>query len=427
MARPGGCYNIADFERRARNRLPAPLYHYIAGGADDELTRTANTRAFDRYELVPDYLRDIRTIDMRRTVLGCDLGWPLILAPTGMTRLFHAAGEQGVAIEAARSGAGYALSTMATASIEEIAKVSAGPKIFQLYLLNDEALNFAVIDRCKAAGFDAICLTVDTIVAGNRERDLRTGLTIPPKLSLAGLMAFAMRPGWCFDYLRGAKFCLPNIGDGAGGDLSTLAAYFAARMERNISWASVERLAAYWGGPFAIKGLQSPSDARLAASFGASAVILSNHGGRQLDGVPPTIDLVADMVDAVGDRIEVILDGGIRRGSHIVKALAMGARACMTGRPYLYGLAAYGTPGVARVLELLRGETERTLALLGCAGVDELGRAHIRMAGEVPAFLKGEAPVASKAPTLHVIPAKAGIPPVSSQEQTLEGPQPSLG
>lgn len=391
MSRIGDCYNIGDFEAQARKRLPAPLYHYIAGGADDELTTVANVRAFDRYELVPNYLRDIRTINTRRRVLGCNLAWPLILAPTGMTRLFHRDGETGVAREAARSGVGYTLSTMATESIETIAALPSGPRIFQLYLLNDEALNFEMIDRCKAAGYDALCLTVDTVVAGNRERDLRTGLTIPPRLDLAGMLQFAMRPRWCLDYLRGERIGLPNI-PGGGGDLSTLAAYFAGHMEQNITWANVERLIAHWGKAFAIKGLQSARDARLAQSAGASAVILSNHGGRQLDGAPPTIDLLADMVDAVGDRMEVILDGGIRRGAHIVRALAIGARACMTGRPYLYGLASHGAPGVARVLDLLRGETERTLALLGCSHVDELDRSHIRSAGALPQFLQAEAP-----------------------------------
>ena len=389
MARTGNCHNIADFERLARKRLPAPLYHYIAGGADDERTVQANVEGFDRYNLVPDYLKDVRSIDMSRRVLGRDLAWPLLLAPTGMTRMFHRDGELGVAREAERSGVGYGLSTMATSSIEDVGQASTGAKIFQLYLLNDEQLNFAMIDRCKAAGFDALCLTVDTVVAGNRERDLRTGLTVPPRLTPASLMAFALRPRWCADYLTSTAFSLPNVGaaEGSGGDLSTLSAYFAARMERNITWSAVERIAQYWGRSFAIKGIQSVRDARMAAASGATAVILSNHGGRQLDSAAPTIDLLADIVDATGDRLEIILDGGIRRGSHIVKALAMGATACMTGRPYLYGLSAFGAAGVARVLELLRAETERTLGLLGCASLSDLGRNHIRLATDVPDFL----------------------------------------
>jgi L-lactate dehydrogenase (cytochrome) len=390
MARAGKCYNFADFEREARRRLPAPLFHYADGGADDEITKAANVTAFDHYELIPNYLCDIRKIDMRRTILGRQLEWPLILAPTGMTKMFHPGGEQTVACEAAKSGIAYSLSTMATASIEDIGAISKGPKIFQLYLLNDQALNFEIIDRCKTAGFDAICLTVDTIVAGNRERDLRTGLTVPPRLTLQGLLKFAARPGWCIDYLTSGAFSLPNIRSKQGNaDLSTLAGYFAARMERNITWDAVERLSEHWGKPFAIKGLQSVNDVRIAASVGVSAIILSNHGGRQLDGAAPSIDVLANIVDAVGDRTEVILDGGIRRGTHIVKALAMGARGCMTGRPYLYGLSAFGGPGVARVLNLLRAETERTLALLGCSHLDALDRSHIRLAGEIPEFMAG--------------------------------------
>ncbi len=385
----GKCHNAFDFEVAAKLRLPRPLFDYIDGGADDETTKRANVAAFDRYQLKPHYLRDIRQVDMRRTVLGCALDWPLILAPTGMSRMFHPAGERGVAIEAARSGAGYALSTMASESIEAIATSCPGPKIYQLYLLADDALNFAAIDRCKAAGYDAICLTVDTIVAGNRERDLRSGLTIPPRLGLASLAQFAARPGWCLDYLRGGRFTMPNIAPAgsAATDISTLAAFFAEKMERHISWDRVQRLAAHWGGPFAIKGLQTSGDALLAARHGATAIIVSNHGGRQLDGSAATIDLIADIVDIAGDRIEVILDGGVRRGTHIAKALAMGARACMTGRPYVYALSAYGQPGVARFLTLLRQETERALALLGCASVDELSRLHLRVADQLPNFM----------------------------------------
>lgn len=385
----GSCHNALDFERAARARLPKPLFDYVDGGSDDETTKAANLAAFEKYRLVPSYLRDIRQVSLRRTVLGCNLEWPLILAPTGMSRMFHPDGERGVSVEASRSGAGYALSTMASDSIERVAAASDGPKIYQLYLLADDALNFAALDRAKAAGYAAICLTVDTVVAGNRERDLRSGLTIPPKLGIGSLISFAMKPGWCMDYVRGSRFSLPNIAPpgSAETDISTLASFFAQKMERNISWDRVERLAQHWGGPFAIKGLQTAEDASIAAKSGATAVIVSNHGGRQLDGSAATIDLVADIVDATGDRIEVILDGGVRRGTHIAKALAMGARACMTGRPYVYALAAYGQPGVARLLALLREETERALALLGCASIDELGRHHLRRADQLPGFL----------------------------------------
>jgi L-lactate dehydrogenase (cytochrome) len=386
MSRPEHCHNLADFEALARRRLPAPLFHYIAGGADDEKTTRSNTDAFERYELVPRFLKDTSGVDMRRTVFGRELAWPLILAPTGMTRLFHPDGEMAVAREASAAGVGYALSTMATTSLEQIGQL-AGPKIFQLYLLNDDALNIEIIDRAKAAGFDALCVTVDTVWPGNRERDLRTGLTVPPKLTAASMMSFARHPAWCLGYLMGESFTLPNVPGAQTGDVSTLSAYFARRMERNISWERIEKLARHWNGPFAIKGLQAIEDARIASKIGCTAVIVSNHGGRQLDGGAATIDLIADMSDAVGDRLELILDGGARRGAHIVKALAMGARAVMTGRPYLYALSAFGAPGVSRVLNLLRGETERTLGLLGCPTVDDLGREHLRLAGAIPTFL----------------------------------------
>lgn len=402
MSRMEKCLTTEDYRQAAERRLPRPLYDYICGGADDERTAAANVASFERYDLVPNYLSDIRSLHTGRRVLGCSLAWPLILAPTGMSRMFHPDGELGVARAAATSGAGYSLSTMATASIEEIAAAGAGPRMYQLYLLADDALNRESIDRCRAAGYEAICVTVDTIVAGNRERDIRSGLTVPPRLHAGSLAAFARAPRWCLAYLRGGRFSLPNVPGGTDGDLSTLASFFAAKMERNISWSRIEALAAYWGGPFAIKGLQSAADTLRAADAGATAVIVSNHGGRQLDGAAATIDIVADIVDAAGDRIEVILDGGIRRGTHIAKALAMGARACMTGRPYLYALSAYGAPGVARWLTTLRQEFERTLALLGCADIEELGHKHLRRADGVPAFL-GANDVSAPSSTLAAI------------------------
>lgn len=400
MSRLEDCLNVRDFEEAARRRLPGPLYHYIAGGADDEITQRANTAAFDRYELVPRYLRDVRKVDMSRTLLGRRLTWPLILAPTGMSRMFHPDGEIGVAVEAARSGIAYSLSTMATTAIEDLATATEGAKIFQLYLLKDDGLNIELIDRCRAAGYDALCLTVDTIWAGRRERDLRTGFTVPPRPNLRSLLSIAAHPGWCLRYLFSGRISLPNVPSAKGGDLSTLAGYFAANMEQYISWDRVQRLIQYWQGPFAIKGLQSIEDMRVAASVGCSAIVLSNHGGRQLDGAPATIDLVADVADAVGDRVEIILDGGIRRGTHVVKALAMGAHGCMIGRPYVYALAAFGRNGVARALRLLKDEVERTLALLGCARLEDLDRSHIRAAGRLPRFLS-EPPAAVPVPRLQ--------------------------
>lgn len=371
--RANDCLNISDLENCARRRLPRPLFDYIQGGADDEVTLAANVSGFDRHCLMPRYLRDIREIDLSVTVLGRRLAWPLFLAPTGMSRLFHRGGELAVATEAARSGVGYSLSTMGTTSIEDIGLIPDLPKMFQMYLLNDDALNRAMIDRCKAAGFDALCITVDCIAAGNRERDTRNGLTVPPKLTLRSLGRFARRPQWCLDYLAGGSFNLPNVSDGTGGgDVSTLATYFAQKMESNITWHQVEAIAKHWQGPLAIKGLQSPDDARLAIDSGASAIIVSNHGGRQLDGAAAAIDLLPAISDEVAGQAEIVLDGGIRRGSHIVKALSLGATACMTGRPYLYGLSAFGAAGVRQSLDILQSELARTMALIGCRSVQDL-------------------------------------------------------
>lgn len=380
------CLNVFDFRDKSRSVLPRPIFEYLEGGAEDEVTMRANTSAFDRYHLIPSCLRDIRKIDMRRTVFGCELEWPVILAPTGLTRVFHPDGEVAVAEVAASCGTAYSLSTMGTTSIEEVAAATTGPKIFQLYLFSDDTLNFVLIDRCKEAGFDAICITVDTVVAGNRERDRRAGLTVPPRLNRKNLLHFAKRPSWCVRYLAAGGIGMPNIPAAEGGDLGTLAAYFASRMEQNITWGRIERLMAYWGKPFVVKGLQSVEDARKAADAGVAGIIVSNHGGRQLDGGAATVDLLAHIVDAVGGQLDIVLDCGIRRGSHVVKALAIGATACMIGRPYLYGLSAYGKAGAAQVVGLLRKETERTLALIGCAHVDEVGRHHLMTAAAVPDF-----------------------------------------
>ncbi len=392
MKRLRNCLNTEDFRLAAGRRLPSPLYHYIEGGSDDEVTSGQNTSAYEKYKFIPRQANGVESISLKSKVLGMDLDWPLILSPTGMSKLFHPDGEIGVAIAAKKSGIAYSLSTMATTSIESIAAAISGPKVFQLYLFKDDELNFEILDRCKAAGFDAVCLTVDTAIAGNRERDVRTGLTIPPKLSLRSFLEFAFKPQWCLNYLRGGKFSLPNISQDKTGDLSVLANYFAENMESQITWSKVDRIATYWGGPFAVKGLQSIEDVKASKASGASAVIISNHGGRQLDSVPSSFELIADIADATGDTIEIIQDGGIRRGSHIVKSFAMGAKACMTGRPYLYALSAFGGDGVESILESLRMETEKVVGLLGCSNINEVNREHLRYANKLPYYLSEASP-----------------------------------
>ena len=377
------CHNVEDFRHRARRKLPAPLFHYIDGGADDEFTLRNNTAAFDRYRLIPRILRDVTRTDLRTRVLGCELELPLLLAPTGMSRFFHHQGELAVARAAARHGILYSLSTLATTSIEEVARAISGPKLFQLYVLRDSGINDELIDRCADAGFDALCLTVDTVVQGNRERDLRTGMTLPPALTARSFASFFARPQWCYRFLTSPRLQLANvahrIAEGSS-QVSSLASYINGQFDRALNWAAAERIRARWNGPFAIKGVLCAEDARRAVGIGASAVIVSNHGGRQLDGAPAPIEVLAEIVDAVGGQAEVILDGGVRRGSHVLRALALGATACMIGRPYLYGLAAGGQTGVERVLALLRAEIERDLILAGRPRLGDIDRSLVRTA-----------------------------------------------
>lgn len=371
------CFNVADFRRLARRRLPAPMFHYIDGGADDELTLRRNTSAFDNYNLMPSGLVDTSVLDVTTEVLGQKLSMPLFLAPTGLTRLFHHDGERAVARAAAEAGTMYSLSTLSSVSIEEVGTITSGPKMFQIYIHKDRGLTYEFINRCKAAGYHALCLTVDTIVAGNRERDLMTGMTTPPRMTLASLLSFALHPLWTLNYLTHEKFQLANVADRitAGSTAaSSVIDYINEQFDRALTWQDAEKAIAAWGGPFAIKGVMSVADARRAVEVGASAIMISNHGGRQLDSAPAPIDCVESIVDAVGDKIEVIVDGGVRRGSHVLKALALGAKACSMGRPYLYALAAGGEAGVMRLLGRLRAEIDRDMALMGCTNITQVTR-----------------------------------------------------
>jgi L-lactate dehydrogenase (cytochrome) len=374
------CHNISDFRELARRRLPSPLFHYIDGGSDDEATLRRNTAAFDDYHLIPNVLRDISQVDMSATILGQKIEWPVFLAPTGLTRLFHPEGERAVARAAARSGTIYSLSTMSSVSLEEIAQITNGPKMFQIYLHKDRGLTYELIDRCKVAGYHALCLTVDTTVAGNRERDLVTGMTVRPRFSLQSLLSFALHPRWALNYLAHEKFELVNISSRVSDEKSrggSVIDYINNQFDRSINWHDAEKVIKAWGGPFAIKGIMSVEDVKRAIDVGATAVMISNHGGRQLDSAPAPIDQISAIADAVGDRIELILDGGVRRGTHVLKALAAGARACSIGRPYLFGLAAGGEAGVTAVLQQLRSEVARDMALMGCRSLKEIDRVRI--------------------------------------------------
>ena len=375
------CHNIDDFRKMAKSRIPAPLFHYIDGGADDESTLRRNTTAYDEYDLIPNGLADVANIDLSATILGQKVSSPLFLAPTGMNRLFHHNGERATSRAAEKYGCYYSLSTLSSVSIEEIGALTNSPKMFQIYIHKDRGLTYELIERCKKAKFTSLCLTIDTIVAGNRERDLRTGMTMPPKFTPSSLLGFAMRPRWVYNYLTHEGFKLSNLeGKTKKGSKESLSVidYINSQFDTNLCWEDAQKAVEAWGGPFVIKGVMSIEDAKRAVDIGASAIMISNHGGRQLDCSPAPFDLLSDIVDAVGSKIEIICDGGIRRGTHVLKALALGANACSMGRPYLYGLAAAGQAGVEAVLSRFEAELKRNMMLMGINKLSQLDHSKIR-------------------------------------------------
>ena len=373
--------NIADLRVLARRRLPRPIFDYIDGGSDDEVTLRWNSAAFSSYELIPDVLTDLSNVRTGSRIFGEPVRWPLMLAPTGLTRMFHSHAELAVARAAAKHGLLYSLSTLGTTRIEDLAKAFGGPKVFQIYVFKDRGLTVEFVARCRETGFHGLALTVDTPVAGNRERDRVNGLSLPPKLTLKSFLSFALHPGWSLPALSGSKFDLANVShrvDALASGPMSLFDYIGGQFDRSVTWRDVEWLAAEWGGPLAIKGVMTPDDAKRAIGSGATGVMISNHGGRQLDGAPAPVDQIGVIRDALGDGPDVICDGGVRRGSDVVKALALGATACSIGRPYLYGLAAGGEAGVDRALTLLFEEFERTMILAGVNDVAQLERRHVR-------------------------------------------------
>ena len=371
------CINIADLRLMARRRLPRMIFDFLEGGADDEWIARRNVSAFDNYALMPRILMDVGTIDMHTRLFDRKIDWPVIIAPTGALEVSHHTGEAAVARAAAESGTFFSLSTMSTQSIEEIGSLNDEPKVFQVYVLRDRGLTEALVERAQAAGYDALCLTVDTPLSGNRERDRANGMNMPPKWTLRSLSQFATKPGWSFNALFRRRIGLANFRDVAH-DVSkanqTALEYVNSQFDRTVTWQDAAWLAKKWSGPLALKGILSVDDARRAVDIGVTAIWLSNHGGRQIDGVPATIDCLSSIRAAVGDKVDIILDGGVGRGTHVLKALAMGANACAIGRAYLYGLAAGGYAGVAHALEILRSELKRDMALLGCPTLKDIGR-----------------------------------------------------
>lgn len=375
------CHNIDDFRRLAKQRLPWPVFDYIDGAADDEVTKARNTSAFDTVDLVPDVLGGVGHIDTSCQIMGRHSALPLVLSPTALQRAFHRDGERAVAQAAARFGIWFGISSLATHSIEEIAALTDGPKLFQLYVHKDQGLNASMIERCQAAGFDALALTVDTIVSGKRERCLRSGFTTPPRFSASSLWSYATRPRWTLDYVFGPKFRLPNL-DGhveeGSGKAVSIQDYFNTMLDTNMDWDTAARIRQDWGGTFALKGIMSAGDARKAVEIGADAIWISNHGGRQLDGSRAPFDQLTEIVEAVDGEIEIILDGGVRRGTHVLKSLAAGATAASGGRLYLYALAAAGQDGVERAVQILKEEIERGMRLMGVTSIDQLAPDRLR-------------------------------------------------
>jgi L-lactate dehydrogenase (cytochrome) len=377
--------NVDDLRAVARRRLPRGVFDYIDGAAEDEISLAANSDAYRRIRFRPRVLRDVSEVNPATTLIGRPVSLPLVIAPTGFTRIAHSAGELALARVAARTGIPYTLSTLSTRSIEEVAAVSTGAKWFQVYVWRDRGLVREMVERAASAGYEAIVLTVDTPVLGNRQRDVRNGLTLPPKLDLWTILDGIIHPGWTLDFVRAEPIRFANVvgravGDGA--DAVSLSEYINTQFDPALSWRDVEWLRSIWKGPIVLKGIQTVEDARLAAEAGVAAIALSNHGGRQLDSAPAPLDLVPAVADAVGGRLEIICDGGVRRGSDLVKALALGARACMAGRAFLYGLGAAGESGVDHVLRYLATGMRRTMALIGCRTVGDLSRDYVTQSSE---------------------------------------------
>tara|TARA_R110001592_G_scaffold258868_1_gene522670 strand:- start:1997 stop:3145 length:1149 start_codon:yes stop_codon:yes gene_type:complete len=374
------CHNFHDFRTLAKKRLPSPIFNYIDGGSDDETTYRRNTAAFETCDLVPSVLAGVKDVDLSVTVMGQKLDMPVYCSPTALQRLFHHQGERAVAGAAEKYGTMFGVSSLGTVSMEEIAQQTSTPQVYQFYFHKDRELNKAMMERAKTAGVQVMMLTVDSITGGNRERDLRTGFSIPFRLNLSGMLQFVLKPMWGINYVTHEPFSLPQLDAHVdmGSGATSIGDYFTNMLDPSMNWDDVAEMVKFWDGQFCLKGIMSREDARKAVEIGCTGIVISNHGGRQLDGSRSSFDQLAEIVAEVGDEIDVIFDSGVQRGTHVLKALSLGAKAVGIGRMYLYPLAAAGQPGVERALGLMKAELERDMKLMGKTSIDQLSSDNLR-------------------------------------------------
>ena len=375
-------YNIDDLRLLAKKRVPRAVFDYADGAAEDELTKDNNRNAFKKWKFIPDVLVDVAEVDTQTKVLGTEMPYPFALGPTAISYLFHHSGEPAVARAASERNFPSTLSSIASTNIEDYADASDCSVWYQMYVWKNREISNDFIKRCKEKNYKAIMLTVDVPVGGKRERDLRSGMTIPPRLTLSSIIDAAFHPSWWWNFIFGPKIKFANVKErftGKNKNLSNMMTYMNQQFDPSVTWDEAKEIASMWGGPFAIKGLMNADDAEKAIEIGASAIVISNHGGRQLDSAVAPIDVLPEIAERVNGRAEILIDGGIRRGTDIVKAIALGADACLIGRPWVYGLAAKGEKGVGLVIDILSSEVTRTLQLLGCKSINDVSKRHVKL------------------------------------------------
>lgn len=380
MANINEIFSILQMRDMAKAKLPSVMFDYLEGSSEDELTFDWNRNSFSKYEFVPRTLNDVSSIDLSSTFQGVKIGLPVISAPTGMSRMFHWEGEKAVVRATHKAGTAYALSTVSTTSIEDVAKESNGPLFFQIYAWHNQEMVLDFIERCKKQNYRGLMLAVDLASLGKRERDLRNGHGRPAVLRRNTALGALGKPEWLFNFLTKPKMRMANMVNHLphGADALKVVDTVNAQFRADVSWKDAKQMMNHWNGKFMLKGIQCVDDAIKAAELGVSGIILSNHGGRQLDGAPAAMDILPEVVAAVGSDVEIFVDGGITRGSDIIKAVALGATGCLIGRAYLYGLAAGGEEGVTRVYDILKDEMERVMKLIGCPSISQLDSSYVR-------------------------------------------------